>query len=644
MDKWVARGAGSACRWAAGLFCVLALPGGFTPVCRAQAFGSDSMGTEITEALARARDLARLRRFAAAESIDAAVLERDPVNREAQYDLATTLAWDGRYDAAIIAFRRVLQLQPENVGLRLEIARVLAWQAGIEHRPDGLAAALVEYDSLLAAQPDHIAALVQAGGLELRLGRLKSAKAHLESACARRTGDPEAPRLLAEVLSRMHQRERAIAVLDEFLANHAGDVALYWTLAGLLVEEGRLGDAAARYRAILDQEPDHIGARVELGRLLNRQGHATAAEEQFESARAAKPANPEPVIGLAELRAADGRFHEAAALYGRALELDPGNRDARSGALAARWASGAGFTTETGMAEPSAGLNRRWVIGSLDLHPAERVSVRVGSTRWKYRDGDAPALAQLDYWLELGLPCGNKGRVDARATRADFADHPTREAGLYGGSIAITLPSPAQWRWSFGVARLPVSESYATVHDSYRSDVASVGVGWTPRRDFEASANAMMARRDGVWDVGYWNDWYGRWSTIAVHRDRSTHRAVDAQAWWTLPIPVGLALGCELRAQDATSSIVLPYWAPAVYRRQTLAARLHRSGRAWDLGLVGRCARASDDHGWGWGASGWLSHRWSSHLEVAIDATRSSSGGVTPWSGTVAHASLGWRR
>lgn len=88
-------------------------------------------------------------------------------------------------------------------------------------------------------------------------------------------------------------------------------------------QAGRLGEAEALYRQILDIEPYHAGALHLLGVLAHTAGQHADAVSFIQRALTLDPQNPSAHSNLGEACLALGRIDEAVAHYRRALALDP---------------------------------------------------------------------------------------------------------------------------------------------------------------------------------------------------------------------------------------------------------------------------------------------------------------------------------
>lgn len=82
------------------------------------------------------------------------------------------------------------------------------------------------------------------------------------------------------------------------------------------------------YERVLELDPDHVDAHVNLGRLLHEQKAPAAAEGHYRAALAIDPDHETAAFNLGVALEDLGRLREAIAAYERAIELDPTNADA----------------------------------------------------------------------------------------------------------------------------------------------------------------------------------------------------------------------------------------------------------------------------------------------------------------------------
>jgi tetratricopeptide (TPR) repeat protein len=115
-----------------------------------------------------------------------------------------------------------------------------------------------------------------------------------------------------------------------------------WFDRGLALEAGDRAAAQAAYQRALALDPDHLGARINLGRLLHEGGRLGDAERVYRAGgtRAAKDAVL--AFNLGVLLEDLGRRNEAIAAYRSALRADPRFADAHYNLALAYEAAGNG--------------------------------------------------------------------------------------------------------------------------------------------------------------------------------------------------------------------------------------------------------------------------------------------------------------
>jgi protein O-GlcNAc transferase len=97
-----------------------------------------------------------------------------------------------------------------------------------------------------------------------------------------------------------------------------------------LHQAGRLAEAAACYRQVLDVAPDHFGARHLLGVIALQEGRLDEARDHITQALRANPRDGAAYGNLGTVHLRAGRLAEARASYETALQLNPRDLNAAS--------------------------------------------------------------------------------------------------------------------------------------------------------------------------------------------------------------------------------------------------------------------------------------------------------------------------
>src|SRR5262249_16002439 len=140
--------------------------------------------------------------------------------------------------------------------------------------------------------------------------------------------------------------DAAIAAYQEALTLHPQDQQPVLSIAQVLLRQGRLEDAGARFSQVMTQMPGNVQATAGLGYVrLNRKQFAEAAS-LLGQARSLAPNRPDIDEAYRSARfwglmndgadaLAKGRGDAALTAYRQALEFNPGAKDAMMGLAAA---------------------------------------------------------------------------------------------------------------------------------------------------------------------------------------------------------------------------------------------------------------------------------------------------------------------
>jgi Flp pilus assembly protein TadD len=108
---------------------------------------------------------------------------------------------------------------------------------------------------------------------------------------------------------------------DNYLAHN--------NLGGILLKQGRAGEAITHFAEALRIRPHFVKAEANLGMALMEQGKLDGAEQRFVEALRIEPGLAEAHSGLGKALAGQGRLSEAIAQYTEALRLRPGDAETR---------------------------------------------------------------------------------------------------------------------------------------------------------------------------------------------------------------------------------------------------------------------------------------------------------------------------
>ena len=323
--------------------------------------------TELRKALDLAREHQKpevVREFAEA------VLAEEPLDLEAQLELARTLSTSGDVPGALRAYDALLEAHPGELPYLLEKKEIVA-------ETDDPAQIAPVLDELFRLDPTRTDVAVERGNLYLSLAydrpegsaeRDQAARTALVS-YERASSDPEAANVselgIARASRLVNEPDRAIRAYESFLrreGNHLRhdvlkelghalretgryseaieaygraigggleDPDLFWGAAEVSAELGLETRALQLLDVLLQRDPNNPLFLRKKGQLLLRAGHRTEALAALQLAVQAAHGDPHAYFEVAEALRAQGAYADAITYYRRGLDVDPKSRHGR---------------------------------------------------------------------------------------------------------------------------------------------------------------------------------------------------------------------------------------------------------------------------------------------------------------------------
>jgi tetratricopeptide (TPR) repeat protein len=144
----------------------------------------------------------------------------------------------------------------------------------------------------------------------------------------------------AVALHRAGRLAEAIAIYRDLLDRDPGNHGIRLNLGAALAAAGDAAGAAAAYRTILDSAPDHPGALYNHGNLRRNEGAHAEALDLYRRCVAARPDDVRALTALGQQLTDAGSFGEARAVLARALRLAPDDARIWNALGIALWRSG----------------------------------------------------------------------------------------------------------------------------------------------------------------------------------------------------------------------------------------------------------------------------------------------------------------
>jgi len=273
--------------------------------------------------LARAEDLIQKREYASAAPLLHKIVEDDPRNYVAWFDLGFAENGMGDVAESIAAYRKSVAAKPDvfesNLNLGLQLAKT-----GDPDAEQFLRAATHLKPTSQPAEGQERAWLSLAHVLEA--ARPEEALAAYRQAATLQPKDAEPHLAAGALLEKQNKFADALEEYKQALALDPTSDALTG-LANVYLRGRKFPEAEEYLRKLVALHPDDVGAHIELGRVLVAQGKNDAALAELQAGAKLAPADGSVQRDLAELYTTLGRNDQAQAAYRTLIAQDPKNAE-----------------------------------------------------------------------------------------------------------------------------------------------------------------------------------------------------------------------------------------------------------------------------------------------------------------------------
>jgi tetratricopeptide (TPR) repeat protein len=270
--------------------------------------------------LAQAEDAIQKRDYAAAEPLLRKVVDHDPSNYVAWFDLGFLENALGKVDESIAAYRKSVEAKPDvfesNLNLGLQLAKT--------EQPD---AEKFLRDATTLKPTSHVAEGEARAWLSLarvlEKAKPEEAIAAYRQASALRPQDPEPHLAAGLLLEKENKFSDAEAEYKQALALDSKSDALTG-LANIYTRGHRFVEAEEYLRKLVVAQPGNAAAHIQLGRVLAAESKNDAAATELEAGVKLAPADASVQRDLADIYFSAGKNAQAEAAY-RALLVGHAN-------------------------------------------------------------------------------------------------------------------------------------------------------------------------------------------------------------------------------------------------------------------------------------------------------------------------------
>jgi tetratricopeptide (TPR) repeat protein len=263
---------------------------------------------------------------AAAQSSGPALSPTETRRKEAveHYLRAKLFAQDTEFELAVKEFRKAVELDPEDGGLRREYGELLR-DIPIYPEAEKEARKAVELAPWSAGAHRLLGQILLATAKDQP--RLEEAASELKKAADLAPGDPQGAVALAQAYLRLEKPKDAVAALDTAV-DRAHGPAFLLLYGEALERDGQTARAEEVYKGLLRMDPDNRGASLGLLRVYDRTHQYDKEAAILEALMKVQPGNLAARTQYATVLLRARRFPEARKAFESVLAADPGNRDA----------------------------------------------------------------------------------------------------------------------------------------------------------------------------------------------------------------------------------------------------------------------------------------------------------------------------
>jgi tetratricopeptide (TPR) repeat protein len=263
--------------------------------------------------------------YAAAAAAAKRSLDLLPSSSPCWLVLGLALAHEQKFEDAAGAFRRVFELDPDDVWGRQNLA--ICWQK-LGRRDD----AIREFKQALAIKPRFLLAWLGLGRIYEEMGRKDEAQKCFEKALANPIHRADEMTTLARFCQSRGWYEAAATNYASAITLSPADARLHVEAGQVLAALGRHADAAQRYAEAIRLSPDQGQTHFLRGAELGKLGRPVEAEVEFREAARLLPDVLEAQLNVAIALYQQQKLESALAEFQTVLQRSPSN------ALALRYA------------------------------------------------------------------------------------------------------------------------------------------------------------------------------------------------------------------------------------------------------------------------------------------------------------------
>ncbi len=268
--------------------------------------------------------------YADLETLWRATIDRNPACWLAHNNLGYALRQRGQVDEAIIQFQRALAIKPDFADAHNNLGIALFQERQVDE-------AIIQFQKALAISPDNAEAHNNLGNALRQKGQVDEAIIQFQKALAIKPDFVEAYYDLGNALLQKGSVDEAIIQFQKALAIWPDFTYAHNNLGVALLQKGQRDEAIIHFQKALEIQPGFVKAQSDLAGIAwllatspdpSVRNGAKAVELAQQTDQLSGGKNPRMAATLAAAYAEAGRFSEAIATAGRAVQLATDQNDA----------------------------------------------------------------------------------------------------------------------------------------------------------------------------------------------------------------------------------------------------------------------------------------------------------------------------
>jgi tetratricopeptide (TPR) repeat protein len=565
-------------------------------------------------------DFVMRKSFAEAENVLNRGLSQDEQNVALLYRLAEIQSWDNKYDDSIYNYKKILSLQPENIGIRKQIATVIVWKANKENKKEILSEARDEYLKYLQTKPNDIETIIRIGDIYLQEEDLEKAKDWLLKAIDLDFKQPEGIRLLGGLYIKQGKYKEATELINKYLNTVSNNIHLQWMRAEIALDEHDFKTAQQAYSEILNVSPTHEGALLGSAKVNSWQKKYNKSIALYKQAASLDSLASAPYIGLGDVASWRNRWRTAKKAYSSALVKEPGNPSAQSGYSKSSWEAAYGLITEYSYSSTNQGINYQSQKAGMTFLILQPIDVGLFMKRMQFSQQPTNNDVVINQYIaSFHSPLYKSFSIDAEIIQAQFAQSDSNRFQHYWESrFNFQLNEYKIW---LSYSRLPILNDIYAIDPSFRSDNICVAFNLPMPGRLSLQGSVDRNRITGVQKVGYFNNYTQQWVTFEALARDTDFICYNGQVSFRLARKPDFNLRYSASGTPYRSGEYPVQWSPAQYKlKQKCISDINIGlGRYSSMLLNGEFSRISDTGSNEWRTGLALVLRLSSHFQLVCN-------------------------